>query len=250
MIDLLAQNWDMLAKGTMETFYMTLVSTAAAYLLGLPLGIWVYITAPGGIRPAPKTNTVLGWIINIGRSIPFIILMVALIPFTRMVVGKAIGSTAACVPLIVAAAPFVARLVESSLEELDGGVIEAAKTMGATNAQIIWKVLLPESIPSLVRGLSITTITLIGYSAMAGAVGGGGLGDIAIRFGYHRYQQDIMLMTIVLLVVIVQVIQCLFNFLARKIDKRNLKGGRSLWAQPRFPLPPITISPKKDLGSQ
>lgn len=226
MIDLLMQNWDMFVKGTMETLYMTLVSTVLAYIIGLPLGIWVYVTTPDGIHPAPKTNTILGWIINIGRSIPFIILMVALIPFARLVVGKSIGSTAACVSLIVAAAPFIARLAESSLEELDGGVIEAAKTMGATNSQIIWKVLLPESVPSLVRGLSITTITLIGYSAMAGAVGGGGLGDIAIRFGYHRYQKDIMIITIILLVVIVQLIQCLFNFMARKIDKRNIKKSK------------------------
>lgn len=222
MLDLLIQNKDMFLQGTWESLYMTVFSTFFAYLIGLPLGIWVYTSAPGGIAPAPKTNTVLGWIINIGRSIPFIILMVALIPFTRMVVGKSIGPTAACVSLIVAAAPFVARLVETSLEELDGGVIEAAKTMGATNKQIILKVLLPESIPSLVRGLSISTITLIGYSAMAGAVGGGGLGDIAIRYGYHRYQQGIMIITIILLVIIVQIIQCLFNFIARKIDKRTI----------------------------
>ncbi|SDN11227.1 methionine ABC transporter permease [Acetanaerobacterium elongatum] len=211
----------MLGQGTLETLYMTVVSVLFSYILGLPLGVLVVITGKNSLASMPKFNAVLGWIVNIGRSIPFIILMVALIPFTRMVVGKSIGSTAACVPLIIGAAPFVARLVETSLEELDYGVIEAAKAMGATNWQIIYKVMLPEAVPSLVRGVSIATITLIGYSAMAGAVGGGGLGDIAIRYGYHRYEYEVMLITIVLLVIIVQVIQSIFNLVARRIDKRN-----------------------------
>lgn len=211
----------MLGQGTLETLYMTVVSVLFSYILGLPLGVLVVITGKNSLASMPKFNAVLGWIVNIGRSIPFIILMVALIPFTRMVVGKSIGSTAACVPLIIGAAPFVARLVETSLEELDYGVIEAAKAMGATNWQIIYKVMLPEAVPSLVRGVSIATITLIGYSAMAGAVGGGGLGDIAIRYGYHRYEYEVMLVTIVLLVIIVQVIQSIFNLVARRIDKRN-----------------------------
>ncbi len=211
----------MLGQGTLETLYMTVVSVLFSYILGLPLGVLVVITGKNSLKSMPKLNAVLGWIVNIGRSIPFIILMVALIPFTRMVVGKSIGSTAACVPLIIGAAPFVARLVETSLEELDYGVIEAAKAMGATNWQIIYKVMLPEAVPSLVRGVSIATITLIGYSAMAGAVGGGGLGDIAIRYGYHRYEYEVMLITIVLLVIIVQIIQSVFNLVARSIDKRN-----------------------------
>lgn len=211
----------MLGQGTLETLYMTVVSVLFSYILGLPLGVLVVITGKNSLASMPKFNAVLGWIVNIGRSIPFIILMVALIPFTRMVVGKSIGSTAACVPLIIGAAPFVARLVETSLEELDYGVIEAAKAMGATNWQIIYKVMIPEAVPSLVRGVSIATITLIGYSAMAGAVGGGGLGDIAIRYGYHRYEYEVMLVTIVLLVIIVQVIQSIFNLVARRIDKRN-----------------------------
>lgn len=147
--------------------------------------------------------------------------MVALIPLTRLIVGKAIGPAAACVPLIIAAAPFVARLVESSLSEIDNGVIEAAKCMGATNWQIITRVMIPEAVPSLIRGLSITTITLIGYSAMAGAVGGGGLGDVALRYGYHRYQADVMMITIVLLVIIVCIIQIVFDHLASRVDKRN-----------------------------
>ena len=164
---------------------------------------------------------VLGWIVNIGRSIPFIILMVALIPFTKFVVGKSIGSTAAIVPLVIAAAPFIARLVETSLQELDAGVIEAAKGMGASNWQIVYKVMLPESVPSLVRGMTIALITLIGYSAMAGTVGGGGLGDLAIRYGYNRYQDDVMILTIILLVILVQLIQVVFNVIAKKIDKKN-----------------------------
>ncbi len=221
MMEFLETYKDMLIEGTLETLYMTFASTIAAYLIGLPLGVIMVITDEHGICPKRGLNSVLGTIINIGRSIPFIILMVALIPFTRIVVGKAIGSTAAIVPLTIAAAPFVARVVESSLQEVDPGVIEAAKTMGATNWQIARKVLLPESIPSLIRGYSLTTITLIGYSAMAGAFGSGGLGDIAIRYGHHRYQTDVMLITVVLIVVIVQAMQMAFNFAAKKIDKRN-----------------------------
>lgn len=221
MTEFLSQYKDILITGTLETLYMTFASTIFAYILGLPLGVIMVITDKKGIAPNKALNSILGTIINIGRSIPFIILMVALIPFTRFIVGKAIGSTAAIVPLTIAAAPFVARMVESSLAELDPGVIEAAKTMGATNRQIAYKVLLPESVPSLIRGFSITTITLIGYSAMAGAFGSGGLGDIAIRYGFHRYETEVMLITIVLIVAIVEVIQLVFNFVAKKIDKRN-----------------------------
>ncbi len=221
MTEFLSQYKDILITGTLETLYMTFASTIFAYVLGLPLGVIMVITDKKGIAPNKALNSILGTIINIGRSIPFIILMVALIPFTRFIVGKAIGSTAAIVPLTIAAAPFVARMVESSLAELDPGVIEAAKTMGATNRQIAYKVLLPESVPSLIRGFSITTITLIGYSAMAGAFGSGGLGDIAIRYGFHRYETEVMLITIVLIVAIVEVIQLVFNFVAKKIDKRN-----------------------------
>lgn len=210
-----------LAKGTLETLYMTVMSTLFSYLFGLPLGVWVYITQKGNLRPNRGLNMILSWIVNIGRSIPFIILIVALIPFTRLIVGTAIGPTAAIVPLIVAAIPFVARMVESSLEELDRGVIEAAKAMGASDLQISLHVCLPEAVPSIIRGVSITAITLVGYSAMAGAVGGRGLGDIAIRYGYQRYQGDVMWITVVLLVIIVAMIQFAFNTLARVIDKRN-----------------------------
>lgn len=212
---------DMLIEGTYETLLMTFASTIFAYIIGLPLGVTMVITDARGISPHKTLNTVLGTVINIGRSIPFVILIVAVIPVTRFIVGKAIGPVAAIVPLTIAAAPFVARMVETALQEVDPGVVEAAKTMGATNDQIALKVLLPEAVPSLIRGFSITTITLIGYSAMAGAFGAGGLGDIAIRYGHHRYQADVMWVTVVLIVVIVQAIQMCFEFAAKKIDKRN-----------------------------
>ncbi|MEM1484630.1 methionine ABC transporter permease [Oscillospiraceae bacterium PP1C4] len=212
---------ELLLKGTVDTLYMTLASTLFAYVLGLPMGILLSITNKGGIMENRMFNSAFGWIINILRSFPFVILMIAIVPFTRLLVGKIIGPTAAVVPLVIAAAPFVARLVESSLAEIDSGVIEAAKCMGATNAQIILRVMLSESVPSLIRGLSITTITLIGYSAMAGAVGAGGLGDIAIRYGLHRSETGIMMVTVVLLIVIVCIIQLLFDRTANRVDKRN-----------------------------
>ena len=217
------ENLSMFLEGTAETLYMTGMSTLLAYVFGLPLGILVIITRKDGLAPQKILNSILEWIVNIGRSIPFLILMVALIPFTRLVVGKGIGPNAAIVSLVIGAIPFVARIVESSLEEIDHGVIEAAQTMGASNREIISKVYLPESLPSLIRGFSMTTITLIGYSAMGGAVGAGGLGDIAIRYGYHRYEYDIMIATIVLLIVIVQIIQGVFNVIAKKIDKRIIR---------------------------
>jgi len=211
---------EILKQGVFETLYMTFVSVLLAYVLGLQLGILLVITSANGLLPNRVFNLVLGMIVNIGRSIPFIIVIVVLIPFTRMIVGTAIGSTAAIVPLVIAAAPFVARMVESSLDELDQGVIDAARSMGANTFQIITKVMLPESVPSLIRGLSITTITMISYSAMAGAVGAGGLGHIAIRYGFQRYETEVMFITIVLLVLIVAIIQFLFNILAAAIDKK------------------------------
>ena len=221
MMEFLMQYKDMLLEGTYETLLMTFASTIFAYIIGLPLGVTMVVTDARGINPHKTLNTVLGAIINVGRSIPFVILIVAIIPLTRFIVGKAIGPVAAIVPLTIAAAPFVARMVETALQEVDPGVVEAAKTMGATNWQIAKKVLLPEAVPSLIRGFSITTITLIGYSAMAGAFGAGGLGDIAIRYGHHRYQADVMWVTVVLIVVIVQAIQMAFEIAAKKIDKRN-----------------------------
>lgn len=211
----------LLGKGTLDTLYMVLVSTACSYLLGLPLGIAVVITEENSILPRPRFNRIISAIINVTRSIPFIILLIAVIPFTRLVVGTSIGATASIVPLVIGAVPFVARMVESSLKEIDKGIIEAALSMGASPMQIITKVMVAETLPSLILGASITTITLIGYSAMAGTVGGGGLGDLAIRYGYHRYQNDLMFMTIGLLIIIVQAIQSFGNFLARKIDKKS-----------------------------
>lgn len=215
----MSQYIPMLWKETLATLYMTGFSVLFSYLFGLPLGILSYMTDDSGISPHKSLHAILGWIINVGRSIPFIILMVALIPFTRMVIGKAIGSTAAIVPLVVAATPFVARMVETSLQEVDAGVITCAQAMGATKWQIITRVLLPETLPSLVRGMSITTITVMGYTAMAGAVGGGGLGDVAIRYGYHRYEYNVMIATIIILILLVQIIQLVFYIVAKRIDK-------------------------------
>ena len=221
MLETILSLKEILLEGIGATLYMVTGSTLLAYLLGLPRGVLLDTTGTGGIHENLPLNRVLGWVVNIGRSIPFIILIIALIPFTRLVAGKAIGPTAAIVPLVIGAAPFVARLVEQSLQEVDTGVIEAAECMGATRLQIILHVLLGEAFPSLIRGLSITAITLIGYSAMAGTVGAGGLGDIAIRYGYYRYQTEVMIFTILLLVLLVCLIQFLFGFTANRIDKRN-----------------------------
>lgn len=221
MKELLAAYGPLMWQGTLDTMYMTILSTLFAYLLGLPLGVVLYVTGKGGILENKPFNSAFGWVINILRSFPFVILMISIGPLTRLIAGKSYGPTAALVPLVIAAAPFVARMAESSLAEIDVGVIEAAQCMGATNRQIIWHVLLVESIPSLVRGASITTITLMGYSAMAGAIGSGGLGDIAIRYGLHRFEPQVMGITIVLLIIIVCVIQAAFDVLAKHIDKRN-----------------------------
>lgn len=211
----------LLAQGTWDTLVMTVVSTLFAYVIGVPMGVVLTITAPGGLRPHKVVNAVLGWIVNIGRSIPFIVLLVALIPFTRWIVGTSLGVPGAIVPLVVAAAPFVGRMVEQSLAEVDGGLVEAAQSFGASTWQIVYKVFLRESLPSLIRGVSITFITLFGYSAMAGTVGAGGLGDIAIRYGYQRYQDDVMIAAVILCIVLVQVFQSVGDVVARKIDRRN-----------------------------
>ncbi|WP_458862339.1 methionine ABC transporter permease [Acidaminobacterium chupaoyuni] len=211
----------MLLMGTAETLYMSLTAVILAYALGLPLGICVFMTGKNGIRPNRWIGWAAEWIVGLGRSIPFLILMVALIPLTRLVMGSAIGPTAAIFPLMIGAAPFVARIAETAFQEVDGGLIETAKAMGATDLQIIFKVLLPEALPALVRGAAVAAITMVGYSALSGTVGGGGLGDIAIRYGYHRYENSVMLATIVLLVGIVQLLQGVCNFAALKLDKRT-----------------------------
>jgi D-methionine transport system permease protein len=215
--------WNMIGKGVLETLYMTLVSTFFAYLLGLPLGIALVVTDREGILPQPATNRTLGILVNLLRSVPFLILLIAVQPLTRKIVGTTLGSTATIVPLVIAAAPFIARLVESSVKEVDHGVVEAAQSMGASPAQIVWKVLLPEAKPSLVVGSAIAVTSILSYSAMAGIVGGGGLGDIAIRYGYYRYETEIMLITVALLVFLVQVMQETGMWIARTLDKRVSK---------------------------
>ena len=211
----------MIIEGIRDTLYMTLGSTLVGYLLGLPLGILLYVTNSKGLKPNKIIYGIGDFICNIIRSIPFLILLILLIPFTRLIVGKSYGSTATIVPLVICAAPYIARVVESSLNEVDAGVIEAAKAMGASNLQIIFKVLLVEAKTSLFTGATITTGLLLGYSAMSGTVGGGGLGDIAVRYGYYRWQTDIMIVTVVLLIVIFQIIQNLGTFMAKKIDHRK-----------------------------
>lgn len=217
--------WDnatimMLVKETGTTLFITLTSTLFAYVLGLPLGILLVVTAKDGLRPHAAVYKILDVIVNVVRSVPFLILLMLLIPFTRFVVGKSYGAAATIVPLTIAAAPFIARLVESSLLEVDKGVIEAAQSMGAGTGTIVWKVLLAEARTSLIVGATISLGTILGYSAMAGVVGGGGLGDVAIRYGYYRYQADIMIVTVVLLVVLVQILQVIGTKLSRKLDKR------------------------------
>lgn len=218
--------WDkavvnMIIAGIGETLYMTLVSTFFGYVFGLPLGVALTVTDKGGIKPNGIIYKILDFISNIVRSVPFLILLIVLIPFTRMLVGKSYGSTATIVPLVVAATPFIGRMVESSLKEVDGGVIEAAQSMGAGTFTIIFRVLLVEARTSILVGATIATSTILGYSAMAGTVGGGGLGDIAIRYGYHRYQADIMIVTVILLIVLVQIFQTIGMFISNKLDRRK-----------------------------
>lgn len=211
----------MLAEGTGTTLYITLLSTFFAYLIGLPMGIALVITEKNGLRPNTAVYKILDILANIVRSIPFLILLILVIPLTRAIVGKSYGPTATIVPLTIAAAPFIARMVESSLTEVDKGVIEAAQSMGAGLFTIIWKVLLAESRTSLIVGATIVLGTVLGYSAMAGIVGGGGLGDIAVQYGYYRYQTKIMVVTVVLLVLLVQILQAVGTRISKKLDKRT-----------------------------
>ncbi len=214
------QLMEMLAEGVWDTLYMTIVSTGLSYLFGIPVGVLLVICRKGGIAPRPLLYAVLDVVVNLTRSFPFLILMIAVIPFTRFLVGTTIGNNATVVPLVIAAVPFVGRLIESSLLEVDSGVVEAAQSMGASDWQIITKVLLPEALPSLLNGSAVAAITILGYSAMSGAVGGGGLGKLAIMYGYNRYQTDIMFITIILLIIIVQLFQMLGNWATKRSDKR------------------------------
>ena len=210
----------LLTKALGETIYMVAVSMAIATVLGIPLGVLLHTTGKGQILESPALNRVIGGIVNAIRSIPFIILMVAIIPFTRLLVGSAIGTTAAMVPLVIASVPFIGRQVETSLKEVPYGIVEAALSMGATPAQIICRVLLPEAMPSITAQLTTVIIALVGESAMAGAIGGGGLGDLAIRYGYQRFRPDVMIATVVILIVLVQLVQFAGNTLARHLNKK------------------------------
>lgn len=220
--------WDetmilMLLEGIRDTCYMTLASTFFGYVIGLPLGILLTLTDKGGLTPNKTVYRILDIIINITRSVPFLILLIVVMPLTKLIVGKSYGSSATVVPLTIAAAPLIGRMVESSLKEVSAGVIEAAVSMGAKTGTIVWKVLIGEARTSLLVGAAIVLGTVLGYSAMAGVVGGGGLGDIAIRYGYYRYDTGVMLVTLVFIIAIVQVMQGLGSFAAKKLDHRNQK---------------------------
>ena len=215
-----SQYGHLLMVGLRDTLVITLMSTFFAYVLGLPMGVLLNITQPHGIWPQKWVNRILGWIVNVGRSLPFIILMIAVMGFTKLLVGTKIVVRGAIPPLVISAAPFIARMVESSLAEVDAGVVEAAQSMGASVPQIVRKVYLPEAKPSLILGASISLITILSYTAIAGAIGSGGLGDLAVRYGYQRYIPSMLWTTVILIIVLVQVIQTLFSWLSTKVDKR------------------------------
>ena len=209
-----------LLSGIGETLYMTLFSTFLAYILGLPIGVALFVTDKNGLKPCKPANAVLGAIVNVVRSVPFIILLITILPFTQWLLGTTLGATATVVPLVISAAPFIGRMVESSLKEVPAGVIEASRAMGASNMRIILKALIPEAKPSLISGCTITVTTILGYTAMAGYVGGGGLGAIAINYGYYRYNTPVMLVTVLLMVIIVQLFQEIGSRIEKKTDKR------------------------------
>ncbi|MBY6006026.1 ABC transporter permease [Salipiger bermudensis] len=211
---------NMLIEATLQTLYMVAISGALGTLFGLPIGVYLAVSQRGELLSSPAVNKVLGLVVNATRSVPFIILVVAIIPFTRLIAGTSIGTTAAIVPLTIAAVPFIARLVENAIREVDSGLIEAARAMGATPLQIIRKVLIPEALPGITLGLTLAVVSLIGYSAMVGAVGGEGLGDLGIRYGYQRFMPEVMLAVVVILIVLVQLVQSLGEGLARLVDKR------------------------------
>lgn len=218
--DFWAQYGGLIWEESLNTFIMVGVSSVMAYLIGLPLGVLLTLTQEHGIRPNRWVNRILGWIINVGRSLPFIILMIVIMDFTKLIVGTKIGVKGAIVPLVVSAAPFIARMVETSLSEVDSGVVEAAQSMGASTLQIVWKVYLPEATPSLILGGSITVITILSYTAIAGAIGAGGLGNLAIRYGYNRRVISMLVVTVVFLIALVQIIQTIFSRLSTRVDKR------------------------------
>lgn len=212
--------FSMIWTSTLETLYMVFFSTLFSLLIGFPIGILLTVTKEGNILESPKLNKVLDFIINTLRSFPFIILMILLFPLSRIIVGTTIGSTAAIVPLSISAAPFVARMIEGALNEVDKGLIEASSSMGANNWTIIFKVMIPETMPHIIHGITVTVISLIGFSAMAGTIGAGGLGDLAIRFGYQRFKTDIMVYAVIVIIIVVQILQSLGNYLVYRAKKK------------------------------
>lgn len=219
--EFIGQYGELLGQGVLDTLVMLFISTAIAYVIGTVLGVVLYLTSPGSLRPMRALNAVLGWMVNIGRSLPFIILLISLMPVTSALVGTTSGVRGVIPPLVVSTAPFVARMIEQSLAEVPRASVEAAEACGASIPRIVVSALLPEALPSIVRGVSITLIAVLGYTAIAGAVGAGGLGDIAIRYGYYRFEDEMMVVTVVLLIIIVQLIQSACDFIARKIDHRT-----------------------------
>lgn len=219
--EFIGQYGELLGQGVLDTLVMLFISTAIAYVIGTVLGVVLYLTSPGSLRPMRVLNAVLGWVVNIGRSLPFIILLISLMPVTSALVGTTSGVRGVIPPLVVSTAPFVARMIEQSLAEVPRASVEAAEACGASIPRIVVSALLPEALPSIVRGVSITLIAVLGYTAIAGAVGAGGLGDIAIRYGYYRFEDEMMVVTVVLLIIIVQLIQSACDFIARKIDHRT-----------------------------
>lgn len=219
--EFIGQYGELLGQGVLDTLVMLFISTAIAYVIGTVLGVVLYLTSPGSLRPMRALSAVLGWVVNIGRSLPFIILLISLMPVTSALVGTTSGVRGVIPPLVVSTAPFVARMIEQSLAEVPRASVEAAEACGASIPRIVVSALLPEALPSIVRGVSITLIAVLGYTAIAGAVGAGGLGDIAIRYGYYRFEDEMMVVTVVLLIIIVQLIQSACDFIARKIDHRT-----------------------------
>jgi len=217
--------WDelffLVLNGTLDTLYMVIFATLLTIAIGLPLGVLLFVSRPQGLAPSPKINLLLGTVVNIGRSLPFIVLLIALIPLTRLIVGTTLGSTASIVPITFGAIPFFARIVENALDEVDAGRIEAIQAMGGNLRHLVFTVLLPEALPSLVAGITLAIVMLIGFSSMAGAIGGGGLGDLAIRYGYQRFNNQVMIATIVVLVIIVQLVQSAGDRLVRSLAHRR-----------------------------
>lgn len=213
--------YDLVLNGTLETLYMVFLSGILTIAIGLPLGVLLFVSRPQGLAASPKINVLLGAVVNVGRSLPFVVLLIALIPLTRLIVGTTLGSTAAVVPITLGAIPFFARIVESALDEVDAGRIEAIQAMGGNLRHIIFTVLLPEALPALLAGVTLTLVMLIGFSSMAGVIGGGGLGDLAIRYGYQRFNNQVMVATIVVLVVMVQLVQSVGDRLVRSLAHRR-----------------------------